>query len=77
MGTRRTAKSFGAAIGERVRRQREALGLSQIEVARKIGMRPPKLCELEGGKNPRGPAPETLTRLAGALRVSVSDLLGA
>jgi transcriptional regulator with XRE-family HTH domain len=71
---RRTPK--GVEIGRRVRAQRKALGLSQMELASRAAMTAPRLCDLERGQNPRGPAPETLERLAAALGTNVQQLLG-
>jgi len=57
---------------EHIRRLR---GLSQRELAEKAGVSPATVYELEVGKRPT-PRPSTLRKLAGALEVEISDLLG-
>lgn len=42
-----------AAFGAAIRQQRKALGLTQEEVARRVGCRRQTIVELEGGKNVR------------------------
>lgn len=62
-GYERARKAF--ELGERVRGLREAKGISQTELARRIGSTQPAVARLEAG----GVAPrlETLERIAGAL----------
>lgn len=62
-GYERARKGF--ELGERVRSLREAKGLSQSELARRIGSTQPAVARLEAG----GVAPrlETLERIAAAL----------
>ena len=62
-GYERARKAF--ELGERVRSLREAKGLSQSELARRIGSTQPAVARLEAG----GVAPrvETLERIAAAL----------
>jgi HTH-type transcriptional regulator / antitoxin HipB len=62
-GYERARKAF--ELGERVRGLREARGLSQSELARRIGSTQPAVARLEAG----GVAPkvETLERIAAAL----------
>lgn len=72
---RKRAKPYGVVLGEKIRERRLALGLEQAEVAAEVGMTAPRLCALEKGKSPRGPAPETLGKLAAVLRLRASDLL--
>ena len=57
---------------EHIRRLR---GLSQRELAEKAGVSPATVYELEVGKRPT-PRPSTLRKLAEALEVEISDLLG-
>ena len=46
--------------------------VSQIELARSAGLSQPYICDLEN--NRRGAKPETLSKIADALGVSVEDL---
>ena len=55
-----------------IKKVRETRGMSQKELAQAVGVSRPFLCDLE--KNRRGAKLETLTRIANALGVSVSDL---
>jgi transcriptional regulator with XRE-family HTH domain len=57
---------------EHIRRLR---GLSQRELAKKAGVSPATVYELEVGKRPT-PRPSTLRKLAEALEVEIADLLG-
>lgn len=52
---------------------RVAAGLSQSELARKIGCAPSYICDLERGR--RGPMLGTLAPLADAIGIDPSDLL--
>ena len=52
-------------IGAIIKREREAQGLSQGELARRVGMAPPNLCRIESGDvDPRF---STVTSILGAL----------
>ena len=46
--------------------------VSQIELARSVGVSQPFICDLEN--NRRGARPETMSRIADVLGVSVEDL---
>ena len=46
--------------------------VSQIELARSVGVSQPFICDLEN--NRRGAKPETMSRIADVLGVSVEDL---
>lgn len=62
-------------ITTRLKARREALGLSQIELARVVGVERGSIWSWEsGGKIPRQP---TLLRLASALQTTTDYLLGA
>lgn len=56
----------------RIKEVRQMMRVSQISLARSAGISQPFLCDLEN--NRRGAKPETLSRIADALGVSVSDL---
>lgn len=68
-----------AAFGERVRALREAAGLTQVELAQRVGRAQSRISEMEGGRTM--PDRETLERIATALQLSpavrteVTDLL--
>jgi len=57
-----------------LREQREAKGLSQVELAKKAKVGRTYLVKLESGDK-RNPSLEILKRLARALRVPVTELL--
>lgn len=62
-------------IGERIKKLRLELGLSQQELARKAGVRRPTISELESGKQ-QGLNVDTARRLARALGVGIDYLAG-
>jgi ribosome-binding protein aMBF1 (putative translation factor) len=62
---RRTRRAF--ELGEQVRALREAHGLSQSELARRMGTTQPAIARLEAGRV--APRLETLDRVASALDV--------
>lgn len=53
---------MATTIGERIRAAREAKGLSQAELARRLGIRGPSLNNLESGESGK-PSAETLLRM--------------
>jgi transcriptional regulator with XRE-family HTH domain len=63
----RTASGTRERIGEQVRAQRIATGLSQTELARRIGVSPSALSQVERGRH--GLSGETLTRLWATLGI--------
>jgi transcriptional regulator with XRE-family HTH domain len=63
----RTASGTGERIGEQVRAERIATGLSQAELARRIGVSPSALSQVERGRH--GLSGETLTRLWATLGI--------
>lgn len=56
-------------LGERIRGLREARGVSQAELGRRIGSTQPAIARLEAGRV--SPTLETLDRVAGALEVEL------
>jgi transcriptional regulator with XRE-family HTH domain len=64
-----------AGLGSRLKQYRGETGLSQAEVARRAGVSPGYLSDLEAGRG-RRPSGEILHRLAGALDVTIAALLG-
>jgi len=58
-----------------IRDRRQALGLSQRELARKVGVTDAYIALLETGKK-TNPSLDVLKALAKALDVDVADLLG-
>ncbi len=56
-------------LGERIRGLREAHGISQAELGRRIGSTQPAIARLEAGRV--SPTLETLDRVAGALEVEL------
>lgn len=63
-----------SALGERIKRARKTLGLSQAELARKAGVSPAYLSELEAG-HARRPSGDVLLRIASALDMTIAELL--
>ncbi|MGH8930019.1 MAG: helix-turn-helix domain-containing protein [Egibacteraceae bacterium] len=62
-------------VGDRLRRYRRDLGMSQADLARKAKVSAAYISELEGGLGKR-PSGEILLRLADALDVTIAELLG-
>ena len=56
----------------RIKEVRQLMRVSQIELARIAGVSQPFICDLEN--NRRGAKPETMSKIADALGVSVADL---
>lgn len=63
------------AIGAQVKKRREALGLTQQELAEQTGMPQTLISRIERGVN-QNPGADVLKRLAVALRVSIDWLVG-
>jgi transcriptional regulator with XRE-family HTH domain len=61
-------------VNARIRQIREARGLSQLALARKAGMNPKYLSQIENGW--RAPGLKSLDRLATALDLSIDELRG-
>ncbi len=65
-----------ADVGQRIKRLREAQGLSLAELARKADISKGYLHSLEN-QTPANPTLDTLKRVADALDVTIADLIGA
>jgi DNA-binding XRE family transcriptional regulator len=65
-GEEPTAANLGPGIAKLVASRREALGLSQRELAKRAGISHTVVSRIEGGEH--SPSPKTLERLAEALR---------
>lgn len=63
-----------ATPGQRIRALRAERGLSQADLARRIAMDPATLSRIETGKV--APTIASFSRIAGALSVPISRLLG-
>jgi transcriptional regulator with XRE-family HTH domain len=59
--------STAAAFGEHIRRVRRTCGLTQKELARRAGMSPTELSDIERGRGKRGPSLETVNKLYSVL----------
>lgn len=71
----RASEPKGRAMrGDRVRARREQLGMTQIELAGKVGLRDQAISNIEHGK--QSPNAESLTLLADSLQCSADWLLG-
>ena len=64
---------MGGYIGENIKRYREAAGLSQSELARRIDRVPSLISAYEAGR--AMPSWETMVRMAGVLGVTSRDLV--
>ena len=69
MNVKTSKDYFGCAV----RRARQAQGLSQVQLAERLGVRPGQLCRLELGRS--HPSLRTIERLAAALNTTVERLL--
>lgn len=61
-------------IGERIKQARKAKGLKRKELAEKIGTTPQTICRYEA--DGRRPKVDAMLKIAEALNIPVSDLLG-
>ena len=66
-------KTFDRHLGERIARQRRAVGLTQMELAEKVGVQPETINRIERGK--RTPSLRLLMRLSKALELEVHELV--
>ena len=62
-------------LGERIRKVRVRYGMSQAELARRIGLSSTSMNQIESGKTP-DPAASRVKAIADVLRVSTDYLLG-
>lgn len=62
------------SIGRRIKAARKAAQLSQAELARRVGVTPSAVSQLETGLT-HDPKPDHLLRYAQALRLDVSELI--
>jgi transcriptional regulator with XRE-family HTH domain len=65
---------MASTLGSALRVRRRALGLTQTEVARRVGVSQGLIAQLEGGRF-RNPSLAVLRRLAEALSTTVGDLV--
>ncbi|MEW5926993.1 MAG: helix-turn-helix transcriptional regulator [Gemmatimonadota bacterium] len=68
------SESAAREFAERLRKTRERQGLNQSDIARRSGLTPAAISQLEGGQ--REPNFSTLVRLATALGTTPNDLMG-
>lgn len=71
---RAKVKLGSMSFGSRVRLLRQGRGLSQSDLARKMKVSPAAIAQIESCRNPN-PTLATVGRIAGALGMSVVDLL--
>ncbi|WP_375001740.1 helix-turn-helix domain-containing protein [Aeromicrobium sp. CTD01-1L150] len=82
---RQGLRDVSAVLGQRVRKRREALGLSQEELAHRSGLSRNQVQNLEKNRNnsrdangrtgPANPRLDTLWSIATTLEITVSELL--
>jgi transcriptional regulator with XRE-family HTH domain len=61
-------------IGDRIKREREAVVLGQAELARAAGITTATLWAIEHGKH--SPRPATIRKIAEALKIEPGELVG-
>ena len=71
----RTFRQEYPKIGTIIRKRREALGLSQVTLARRMKWKQTRISDIETGKH--CPTLATLWRFAGPLKCHVRDLIPA
>ena len=64
-------EALAALVAGKLMRRRRAAGLTQVELARRAGIRPETLNRLEHGRH--APAPETVDRIEQALAQAEAD----
>jgi transcriptional regulator with XRE-family HTH domain len=60
-------------LGERIRKERKAAGLSQRDLAQRVGVSFPHISKVEADKEPA--SPELLTRIAQEVGIEPDELL--
>ncbi len=60
------------STGDKIRKRREALGLSQGELAKKVGVSQPMINQIEWGR--KSPTMKLGTRIADALGCTLDDI---
>lgn len=66
-------KTLDRQLGERIARQRRAVGLTQMELAEKVGVQPETLNRIERGK--RTPSLRLLMHLSNALELELHEIV--
>jgi transcriptional regulator with XRE-family HTH domain len=61
------------SIGSRIQKRREELGLTQTDLAKRAGLKPPAISQYESGA--RSPSYEALVKLSNALDVTIDFLV--
>ena len=65
-----------SVVGDNIQKRRKELGLSQVELSARSGISQAGISDIERGKKSRTPNTDTISKLAAALRCSVSELMG-
>lgn len=73
VGTQTTEEALLLRVAENIKERRRALGLTQAQLAERLGVDTETLSRFERGKH--SPTLKNLARLAGLLQTTVSDLL--
>jgi len=68
-----TNEGITVSLGENISRLRSHRGISQVELARRVGTSFPRISEIESGKG--NPTVKTLEKIATALSTTPSRLL--
>ncbi len=73
VGTQKTEEALLLRVAENIKERRRALGLTQAQLAERLGVDTETLSRFERGKH--SPTLKNLARLAGLLQTTISDLL--
>ena len=68
------AEEFNLTLGEKIHAIRRARGITQVELAKKVGIQPYQISAYESGKNL--PSLTTFEWICKALGITASELLG-
>lgn len=60
---------------KKLKKTREWLGLTQAELAKKAGVTPAAICQIENGD--RSPSIETMIKILGVIPIKFENLLGS